>query len=172
MLKIGEFVAIYQIYLSKCCSLSCSSRVSDTLTLNMVAIHPSVLPVRPSCCACWGWRPNRWPLAECPALPHVRTHRQQSVLEWENWGRCTRTSSRTFRKEKVGGCCTPTSSRAFRRERAGGVARPLATECFGVELGAFHALMEARALIVSGLLLNAWELEDFNSWNNHKFLRM
>jgi hypothetical protein len=44
MLRIGEFVAIYQIYLSKCCSLSCSSRVSDTLTLNLATIHPSVPP--------------------------------------------------------------------------------------------------------------------------------
>jgi len=49
----------------------------------------------------------------------------------------------------------PTSSKAFRRERARGVARPPAAGCFGVELGAFRALMEAGALIVNGLLLNA-----------------
>ncbi len=42
MLRIGEFVAIYQIYLSKCYSLSCSNRVSDTL--NLAAIPPSVPP--------------------------------------------------------------------------------------------------------------------------------
>jgi len=60
-----------------------------------------------------------------------------------------------FRREKVGGCCAHTSSRTFRRERVGGVARPPTVKCFGVELGAFHALTEAGALIVSGLLLNA-----------------
>ncbi len=65
------------------------------------------------------------------------------------------TSSRAFWREKVGGCCAPTSSKAFRRERIGGVARPSVVECFGIELGAFHALTEVRVLIVSGLLLNA-----------------
>jgi len=45
MLRIGEFVAIYQIYLSKCYSLSCSNRVSDTLTLNLAAIPLSVPPI-------------------------------------------------------------------------------------------------------------------------------
>jgi hypothetical protein len=60
-------------------------------------------------------------------------------------------------------CARALAAKRFGGFKAGGVARSPAAKCFEVELGAFRALTEAGALIVSELLPNAWELEDCNS---------
>jgi hypothetical protein len=66
------------------------------------------------------------PAIECfegRELGALRAHRQQSVSEGENWGRCAHIDNRVFRREKTGG-----------------IARTPTVECFGGrELGALRA---------------------------------
>jgi hypothetical protein len=89
----------------------------------------------------------RTPTTECfggRELGALHAHRQQSVSEGENWGRCAHTNSRVFRRERTRGVARTPITKYFRGKELWAFPCTSVVECFrGKELRAFRTLTEA-----------------------------